>query len=99
MLYFFLSQQVDITRQYYANYVLAVTYNYKRHNYTRMMIIMMMMMMMIMMMIMMMMMMMMMVIIIIIIISRQQKKGRKIWCYLTTDSTHFIYGFMATELW
>ena len=89
MLYFFLSQPVDITRQYYANYVLAVTYNYKRHNYTRIMIII----------IIMMMMMMMMIIIIIIIISTQQKKGRKIWFCLTTDSTHFIYGFMATEIW
>ena len=95
MLYFFLSQPVDITRQYCANYLLAVTYNYKRHNYTRMMIIMMMMMMLMMIM----MMMMMVIMIMMIIISRQQKKGRKIWFYLTTDSTHFIYGFMATELW
>ena len=94
MLYFFQSQPVDITRQYYANYVLAVTYNFKRHNYTRIMTIIIIIIMMMMIMIMMMMMM-----VIIIIIRTQQKKGRKIWFCLTTDSTHFIYGFMATEIW
>ena len=26
-------------------------------------------------------------------------EGRKEICYLTTHSTHFIYGYMASDIW
>ena len=28
-----------------------------------------------------------------------KKEGRKAYIYLTTDSTHFIYGYMASDIW
>ena len=50
--------------------------------------------------------MMMMIIIIIIIINNsfsllraQKVLGRKEIFYLTTHSTHFIYGYMASDIW
>ena len=29
----------------------------------------------------------------------EQEKGRKEMFYLTTHSTHFIYGYMASDIW
>ena len=29
----------------------------------------------------------------------KEKEGRKEMFYLTTHSTHFIYGYMASDLW
>ena len=34
-----------------------------------------------------------------LIISGLRKEGRKEMFYLTTHSTHFIYGYMASDLW
>ena len=31
--------------------------------------------------------------------SLSQRKGRKCFFYLTTHSTHFIYGYMASDIW
>ena len=30
---------------------------------------------------------------------RNWKEGRKEMFYLTTHSTHFIYGYMASDIW
>ena len=30
---------------------------------------------------------------------RERKEGRKEMFYLTTHSTHFIYGYMASDIW
>ena len=32
-------------------------------------------------------------------VSSQGREGRKIMFYLTTHSTHFIYGYMASDIW
>ena len=29
----------------------------------------------------------------------ERKRGRKEMFYLTTHSTHFIYGYMASDIW
>ena len=29
----------------------------------------------------------------------KQKEGRKEMFYLTTPSTHFLYGYMASDIW
>ena len=31
--------------------------------------------------------------------AEQKKEGRKEMFYLTTHSTHFIYGYMASDIW
>ena len=31
--------------------------------------------------------------------SERGKEGRKEMFYLTTHSTHFIYGYMASDIW
>ena len=36
---------------------------------------------------------------IIIIIERERKKKERERFYLTTNSTHFIYGYMASDIW
>ena len=30
---------------------------------------------------------------------RERKEGRKEMFYLTTHSTHFIYGYVASDIW
>ena len=32
-------------------------------------------------------------------INKQHEEGRKEMFYLTTHSTHFIYGYMASDIW
>ena len=31
--------------------------------------------------------------------NQERKEGRKEMFYLTTHSTHFIYGYMASDIW
>ena len=31
--------------------------------------------------------------------AHKRRKGRKEMFYLTTHSTHFIYGYMASDIW
>ena len=37
--------------------------------------------------------------IISVIYEQGVEKGRKEMCYLMTRSTHFIYGYMASDIW
>ena len=34
-----------------------------------------------------------------VIFTDSEKEGRKEMFYLTTHSTHFIYGYMASDIW